>query len=97
MSGATDIVLALVAAERERQEVLKRSGRFKHTCADTGLTDAQKLCILTEELGEVARAVQEAADTAGDKHGKDLMEELVQVAAVAVAWVEGVMKAGRAE
>lgn len=72
-------VLANVDSERIRQEELKASGRFAYTCADAECTDGQALAILVEEVGEVARAMCE---------GKGLRDELIQVAAVAVAWVE---------
>lgn len=72
-------VLSEVYEERVRQEELKASGRFAYTCADAECTDGQALAILVEEVGEVARAMCE---------GKGLRDELIQVAAVAVAWVE---------
>ena len=40
--------------------------------------------VLTEEVGEVARAVLEGKDG-------DLYKELIQVAAVASAWAEGML------
>jgi NTP pyrophosphatase (non-canonical NTP hydrolase) len=41
-----------------------------------------KVGVLTEELGEVARAVLERDDS-------QLRAELIQLAAVAIAWLEG--------
>lgn len=67
-----DSVLKDVKAERVRQNILW--GRQDHN-PDRWLT------ILVEEVGEVAKAIQE-----GDK--KNYREELVQVAAVAVAAIE---------
>ena len=92
MSDRTTSAVELVVAERERQDVLKAQGRFEFTCADDALTNAEKLACLTEELGEVAREVltQEgrrlARDTMGTKEA--LRKEIVQVAAVALAWIE---------
>ena len=93
--GRTQRVLADVAWERCEQEKRKSDGRFTHTCADPGpgaMTDAEKLAVLTEEVGEVAREVltQDGRRLARDSIGTRaaLREELVQVAAVAVAWVE---------
>lgn len=86
-------VLMDVGSERLRQDVLKERGRFEYTCADNGLTSAEKLACLVEEVGEVAQEVltQEgrriACDTIGTR--EVLRKELVQVAAVAVAWIEG--------
>lgn len=51
-------------------------------CSSPDVAEPVKLAVLTEELGEVARAMLD-----GDRD--DLRRELVQVAAVAVAWLEG--------
>jgi hypothetical protein len=102
--GATGDVLAQVHQERLRQEQLKREGAFPHTCADDALTNFEKLAILGEEVGEVGEArlallikkfgdaSQATMQTTGintvrDKV-RDLRKELIQVAAVAVAWAE---------
>lgn len=74
-------VLDAVADERERQERLKAKGKFAHTCADVELSDDVCCRVLGEEFGEVCRAIND-----GDL--ANLREELIQVAAVAVAWVE---------
>ncbi len=74
-------VLRAVAHERIRQEELKAAGKFTHTCADAELSDDACCRVLGEEFGEVCRALND-----GDL--ANLREELVQVAAVAVAWVE---------
>lgn len=82
-------VLREVLCERERQEELCRAGKFPATAADPARTDFEKLAILTEEVGEVARALCEAGG-ATDVQSEGLRRELVQVAAVAVAWVEAI-------
>lgn len=74
--GLYDIWRA-IKDERQRQEQ-KHPGR---TPASAALTDADKLVILAEEFGEAAREVYE-------KRPAQLRAELVQVAAVAVAWLE---------
>ncbi len=51
--------------------------------ADRMLPDSEWLTILAEEFGEVARAMQESTP---------VEEEIVQVAAVAVAWMECVAR-----
>lgn len=71
-------VLRAVERERERQERLAVSGRWEGDSMAT-VSDGRRLAVLVEEVGEVAAALQ------GDG---DLREELVQVAAVAVAWLE---------
>jgi len=63
----------LIFFERKRQNKLH---------PNFGKTDSEKLMILVEEVGEVAKAIQE-----GDVD--NLKEELVQVAAVAQRWLEG--------
>ncbi len=78
-------VLHDVGMERFRQERLRIAGKFSATCADpTAMTNAERFAVLGEEFGEVAREVVE--------HGDDgvLRDELVQVAAVAVAWIEAI-------
>jgi NTP pyrophosphatase (non-canonical NTP hydrolase) len=75
-----DLVAAFqrVADERTRQDLLF-PGKWK--LADDKAMQLKRLAILTEELGEVARAILEEDEV-------NLTVELVQVAAVAVAWLE---------
>ena len=82
---STHDVLIDVAAERLRQDALKAAGKFPATCADNTLSAGQKLAILVEEVGEVARAIC-------DRNPKHMRKKLVQVAAVAVAWVEALTR-----
>ena len=51
-------------------------------CSSTEVAPLVKLAVLAEEFGEVARAILEHQ---GDER---LRAELVQVAAVAIAWLE---------
>jgi hypothetical protein len=93
-------VILDVLAERDRQERRceeKRAEGFDwHSCASSRLTDGERLAVLVEEVGEVARELCEAraaGDLAADEmraHFARLREELVQVAAVTVAWIEGI-------
>jgi hypothetical protein len=50
-------------------------------CSSIEVDDSTKVMVLTEECGEVSRAVLELDQ-------QNLKEELIQVAAVAVAWLE---------
>jgi NTP pyrophosphatase (non-canonical NTP hydrolase) len=71
------MILGDIKTERERQDE-KWGGRPGRERIDTNYTE-----ILGEEYGEVCKAVLE--------HGwlsAELRKELIQVAAVAVAWVE---------
>jgi hypothetical protein len=85
-------VLTRIGDERVSQDAMKAAGRFQFTCADDGMTDFERFCVLGEEVGEVAREVltqperRLADDTEGSLYG--MRKELIQVAAVAAAWVE---------
>lgn len=97
-------VLELITKERAHQDALVKKGKFAWNCAFDGPPYSEKLAVLMEEVGEVAREVVEhiiatgkyAADPvlkAMPPHREDhfrerLREELVQVAACCVAWVE---------
>jgi hypothetical protein len=78
-----DDVYALVDAERVRQsEKWNREHDWGYgDCSSVNLPNITKSAVLTEECGEVARAVL-------DRRSENLRDELVQVAAVAVAWLE---------
>ncbi len=88
-NGPTANVIGDVYAERCRQNVLKKEGRFKFTCADP-IPNTERLAILMEEIGEASRAILEMEKLANDVHNVNLRKELVQCAAVLVAWIEGV-------
>jgi len=99
----TAIVLTAVVAERERQEAIGERKRAEgidwRSCADPDMAggDDRRYAVLGEEVGEVARAMLERGfvpkhlvgevDAIGDP---ELRSELIQVAAVAVAWVEAI-------
>lgn len=70
-----------IRLERERQEGLKRDGKFRLTCADAEMGDGQFLSVLMEEVGEIAKAFNEADE-------ENALTEMVQVAAVCVARLE---------
>jgi len=88
----TAVALAAVVRERERQErkcaEKREEGLEWLTCASPRMTAGDKLAVLTEELGEVARELCDARAEGRDP-GPNLRVELIQLAAVAVAWVEG--------
>lgn len=80
-------VVEAVMEERIRQETLRVEGRFRYTCADPEMSPGDKLACLAEEFGEVARAMLHERGLVADGGG-ELRTELIQVAAVAVAWAE---------
>ena len=75
---------ALVYAERERQHAKWSGGHAwgAGDCSSEAVPEPVKATVLLKEVGEVARAVLE-------RDVDQLRTELVQVAAVAVAWLEG--------
>ena len=72
--------------ERERQHKLFLDGRFSFTCASPVADPVRKLRVLAEEVGEVANAIDEFE--CGRLKPSHLKKELIQVAAVAVGWLE---------
>ena len=76
-------IYAAIDAERERQaDKWGGAHDWGHgDCSSPAVADIVKTVVLSEECGEAARAV---LDTDIDQ----LRTELIQVAAVAVAWLE---------
>jgi hypothetical protein len=92
-------VLERITTERQRQEELRDAGRFEHTCGDVpGLANTEKLAVLVEEVGEVAREVLTAAELVydGQPNRRKLAEELTQISAISAAWLEALIKEGLA-
>lgn len=87
--GKLGEILQLVHRERLRQDDLKEEGKFAFTCADQGITHHENYTVLGEEFGEVGHVLNEAL---GGRvfDMQELRKELIQIAAVAVAWVEKV-------
>lgn len=81
----TEAVLGSVRRERGRQRALFRQGKIPHACEDPATSDAYRLGVLMEEVGEVGKAIHERERRAA------LYAELFQVAAVAVAWAESLV------
>lgn len=75
--------------EVEKQDVLARQGKFGGTHIMPGGTDDERLRVLVEEVGEVAIELNEAS-IAGVSRTENLRKELVQTAAVAIAWVAAI-------
>lgn len=76
-------ITRLIDAERSRQAA-KWAGVHEWgqgNCSSTNVPAIVKAAVLTEETGEVVRAVLDLDDD-------NLIDELVQVAAVAIAWLE---------
>jgi hypothetical protein len=76
--------LEAILLERDRQAATwNRPHEWgEGDCSSEHVPATVKAAVLAEEVGEVARAVL-------DRDGDTLYTELVQVAAVALAWLEG--------
>ncbi len=96
-------IMTDIGKERKRQNDLKKAGKFAWTNADssshmvcltstTGIGAACRMAVLSEEVGEVARHVCETMIQADRYQPRELKKELIQVAAVAVAWIEAIDK-----
>lgn len=93
-------ILAAIVRERSRQEaigIMKRaSGIDWRSCADPAMDggDFARITVLGEEFGEASRAVLETTYAATWNlrvaFEADLRKELIEVAAVAVAFVEAI-------
>lgn len=84
MTGLQAGIVARIIAERQRQVKLVATGKILHDCAEPRVDAHVKMSVLTEEVGEVARALLEC------NHVDQLETELIQVAAVAFAWIEAI-------
>ena len=66
------------------EEIITEMERQYYKWGDQHHTDSVWLTILIEEVGEAARAILES----NDPHSPEMMDELIQVAAVVSAWLE---------
>ena len=81
LSEGNESVLDLIRAERMRQD--SKWGEQNHS-------DLYWLGILVEEVGELAKAIIE-------NDGENGVKELVQTAAVCVAWMDAIKRRPRRE
>lgn len=97
-AARTYAVLDAVAVERARQHALLQTGHIRIDCADPDVDIDRKLRVLTEELGEVAQAIDTLDHCTGPAAPlcrEELRAELIQVAAVAAAIAESLTEAAR--
>ena len=76
--------------EVHRQDDLARAGRFDGTHVMPGGSDLQRLAVLAEEFGEVSIEVCKGIMPGEQVRSVGLREELIRVAAVAIAWVAAI-------
>ena len=80
-----NIVWSEIADERDRQELVHPfDSLYKLATIPPTPARPTPLSVLFEEVGEVAKAINERHDSSA------LREELVQVAACALAWIEAI-------
>src|SRR4051812_38918671 len=87
-SDSTVAILDMIATERGRQELLKSQGRFTYSCSDKEITHAECCTVLAKEAGEVAHEVNDGIGPDRFIDKRRLLKELIETAAVAVAWAE---------
>ena len=96
MERDATVIYDAIDIERIRQERLREQGKFLYTCASAdfrAFPHAARVTVLGEEFGEVCRAalgVEHLDEGRYDRAAAlvKLRAELVQVAAVAVAYLE---------
>ena len=84
-----------IAAERQRQRELLAAGRIVEDCSIPATDNRAKFRVLFEECGEVAHAIDQVKH-----HGlaaSNIATELIQVAAVCIAWLEALSHEGTKE
>lgn len=86
--GPCEDAIQRIHAERDRQNELFAEGKISFTCASRTADPRRKLRALVEQVGEVAEAIDEMGQHYKKVRCAHLAEELVQVAAVCVAWLE---------
>jgi hypothetical protein len=91
-----------IIEERARQDNFVATGKFKYNCASPDTSLGDKMLVLAEEFGEVARAAYEIKSYPGSGQSESsdhlfavmrekkghLRTELIQLAACCVAWAE---------
>ena|SRR3990167_8671199 len=82
--AAVEQVAAAVKREIWRQDSLARAGKFGGTHILPSGPDHARLAVVMEEVGEVAREINETL--MGRENPGALSKELIQVAACCVAW-----------
>lgn len=91
--GLAEDIFTDISVERARQDSLRDMGKFRSTPTELAAAGrlSDTLTVLSEEFGEVARVVCESIE--GNLDTEHLREELVQLAACCVGWVEAIDRA----
>jgi len=82
-------IFSAICEERAKQDAYKAAGKFMFTCADAEIGHMTACAVLMEEVGEAARAAMATLGLSKEPPDRaNLKKELIQVAAVTVAWLE---------
>jgi NTP pyrophosphatase (non-canonical NTP hydrolase) len=82
-------IMGRIMEERHKQEEYKSKGKFTYTLSDIDMSPTTRLTCVTEEIGEVAREVLGDVSLVRENSSPERMrDELVQVIALCVAWLE---------
>ena len=93
-------VINAILRETLRAHLTVTEGRNGVSMLDPAMDVGEKLAVLVEEVGEVAKATLSGYDS-GDpelrslQEGHDLEKELIQVAAMAASWLEALYEERR--
>jgi NTP pyrophosphatase (non-canonical NTP hydrolase) len=91
--NAMNDIFTDIRRERKRQQHLKDVGKFKFAFSDTnGYSSAEKAVILLEEVGEIAEHIATEVEGRDPINKREMKKELIQVAALAVAWCESLTR-----
>ena len=80
------LTASAAVAEVIRQDSLARRGKFGGTHILPGGPDHARLAVLVEEVGEIARELNESFNVSIGLDREALVRELIQVAACSIAW-----------
>ena len=86
-----DDVAGRIINEISRADALARAGKFGGTHVMPGGPDSARLSKLVEEVGEVAREMNEISFGKGTRK-VELFDELIQTAALATAWAAAILE-----
>jgi hypothetical protein len=91
LTTPTTIISGLTVSAVQAAALSAHLKHHDHTALNPDMSDLEKLAILTEEVGEVAHELTYDAHGVADDWGERrvrLERELLQVAAVALTWIE---------
>lgn len=83
-----------IIVEQMRQNDRFLAGKEPFTAASRTVDDTHKLRLVTKKFGDVARAVEAVEKYGKVRQHKKLEQDLVEMAAVLVTWIESLVPRG---